>query len=393
MSLPVRRRVAGVAGDQVDQRGGVDAAREERGRLGRRQIEAIGEVAVAGREVVFAVIDERTASNSRRNSVGRLGRRGRPPGRDAARPGLTASKTARHCRGTARKSAARSRRGDARPSAASGNSSARASPASASDSATGSRPGSCTSSRAARVSSRPAGRTGRERRVDEQDVHQRPSPRGGQRSELLREAGTSILANPPVRMPPRHRQAAERRPGHRAPTSLRFIQSSGSSGLASRPLTPVQGITSRCGSVSEANTTAARRHRLDNRTRHRKPHGRRRAGRSPRAPRPLTPDRSFPGHQNRSGSIVAVAGPKDLPGSRAGGTRCLAPGARSNRRLAMQTTYGSISGASRGEGQEPVESSETIERLRDERDNFLGFPGRDRAKPTRVCATPIDRRA
>ncbi len=60
LPLPVGRRVAGGDINEIEQRGGVDAARIERGEPDGRQIGAIGEVPAAQTEVIFAVADKGT---------------------------------------------------------------------------------------------------------------------------------------------------------------------------------------------------------------------------------------------------------------------------------------------------------------------------------------------
>ena len=166
--LPVRRRVAGVAIDQRGQGRGVDAPREERGGLGRRQVDPVRDVAMAGREVVFAIDDDRAVDQSRRNKrrrtaaavgddqvgAGRAwtGRRRGPlgTGRDTARRSAARGCLARSVLGGQRHLVQLELPGASR--------------ASASGSSRGSAPGSCTSSRGAWQARGRAGRTGRGRR-------------------------------------------------------------------------------------------------------------------------------------------------------------------------------------------------------------------------------------
>ncbi len=61
--LPVGRRVAGIAVDQRRQGRRVDAARKKRGWLGRRQVNAVRDVAMAVGEVIFAIDDDRAVDD------------------------------------------------------------------------------------------------------------------------------------------------------------------------------------------------------------------------------------------------------------------------------------------------------------------------------------------
>ena len=69
--LPVRGRVTGVAIDQAGQRGRVDTSGKERGRLGRRQVNPVRDVAMAGREIIFAIIDHRAIEHVLEEKRGR----------------------------------------------------------------------------------------------------------------------------------------------------------------------------------------------------------------------------------------------------------------------------------------------------------------------------------
>ena len=120
--LPLGRRVAGIAVDQRHERGSVDTAWKERRRLGGRQVDAIGDVAMAVREVVFAIDDDRAIDDLAHEQRRRTrGRRERPPGRAAARawPGSRRGPTG-IARDNGRRSEARECRRycDARPPAA-----------------------------------------------------------------------------------------------------------------------------------------------------------------------------------------------------------------------------------------------------------------------------------
>ena len=61
--LPVGRRIAGVAVDQGRQSRGIDTAGKKRRGLGRRQVDPVRDVAMTGREIIFAIDDDRAVEH------------------------------------------------------------------------------------------------------------------------------------------------------------------------------------------------------------------------------------------------------------------------------------------------------------------------------------------
>src|SRR3712207_7714949 len=65
-ALEVGGRIAGVAGQEPHERRGVDAPGIERRRLGRGQVDAVGQVAEAGGKIILTVVDDRADRKSTR---------------------------------------------------------------------------------------------------------------------------------------------------------------------------------------------------------------------------------------------------------------------------------------------------------------------------------------